>query len=154
MVLLLSCVHRSFECQTIAESIACHLEMIARCFNDTDLQVREEQRQLANIFIEGFQEIMLHSRSLNQGQIKLIGISFSTIQVCGIFYQPNVMPFLSVGPAFKMYLKNCGSCDRSSVLDALAVFMKNSRKNTIVSKFLIKSRSMYSLMATCMNCIR
>lgn len=71
MVLLLVCITRGRDCHDVASSVAAKLD---KSLSETDPTAREERRKMGSIFVEGFQEILFHSRNFSLGQIKLIGI--------------------------------------------------------------------------------
>lgn len=71
MVLLITSVIRGRDCQDVANAILSKLESATRSLNDTFN--REEQRKYGTVFVEGFQEVLLHSKTFSLGQIKLIG---------------------------------------------------------------------------------
>lgn len=76
MVLLLISVTRGRDCQDVATSVAAKLDRASKSLNDAELTTREEQRKYGSVFVEGFQEILFHSRNFSLGQVKLIGIAF------------------------------------------------------------------------------
>lgn len=73
MVLLLIYVSQGRDCQDIASSVVSRIESISRNLVDADLQIRDELRKYATVFVETFQEVVLQSKSFALGQIKLIG---------------------------------------------------------------------------------
>ena len=109
MVLLLISIRRGTECHAVAESVAGQLDRAARCLNDSDIHIRDEQRHLGQLFIDGLNEVAVHCKNFNLGPIKLIGIPL------------------------RNYLKSCGSCQRSSLVEVLSNMIRNRRRMTTTS---------------------
>ncbi|XP_046635826.1 protein MMS22-like [Daphnia pulicaria] len=103
MVMLLICVSRGRDCQQVATSISSQMEKVSRSLKDGDLKVREEQRKYSAVFIENFQEVIFQSKNFSLGQKILID------------------------KPLRSYLKSCGNCDRSVILDSLSNMFKKLR---------------------------